>query len=774
MGDAAVNILIRYRRLLVGLVILLTVVLALFIPRLTGDPTLKSAIDKSSDAYAQYLKFAELFGNDEFVLIAIKNKTTADQPEVLTKLNEITTALERIDKVSGVVSLSNLKMFREQKGRFGASPLVFLVDGRPSLLREEELERIRAALPLMNFLLSGDWKTVGIFVRINDQYRFDIPIIQTLLKEIDKTVRAGLPQGSEYRIVGPPAIIAAIQRYNIQTAFVFGFLCLVIGTSVSVYIFKSLKVAGITFVVIGASVIWILGFMSLTGIPLTSTTALSFGLVLIVSVATIIRIVTHFNERYPLINDRLEATRQALHIVFLPCLMCSTTTAVGFGTTMVTSIPMVFDLGLVMFLGVLFSFLMAIILTPAFLIVIKPLKQRAYEKMSRDWMAVALNKVEKLVFSHYKAVSAVGIAFTALMLAGVPLILIDTQLLRMLSTSTKEVKDIQFVEQHLSPVHALELMVEAEDGTFKRPEVWKKVADLEERLKRNPEVVSIDSCLSLLDYLDGLFNGSGRSREDLFANPRLIPELLVLVSLSHEGKMITGRYLDDNRSRLHITVGIRNSPTVSVSQTIEEVRSEAASAMKGVGKVTVTGEIAVFAAQASLLVRSQLISLVLAFIIITLLMMIHLGSPVVGLISLIPNIPPVAAVFGVMGWGGINLDTVTVFAATVALGLAVDDTIHFLHVLKNEIRSKSSGASVESCVRTAFDTTAKAMVSTSVVLFFGFLVLVISPFKPVISFGILGATAILIANLGDVIFMPAVILSSRTIRNYLGRKMAEA
>ena len=99
--------------------------------------------------------------------------------------------------------------------------------------------------------------------------------------------------------------------------------------------------------------------------------------------------------------------------------------------------------------------------------------------------------------------------------------------------------------------------------------------------------------------------------------------------------------------------------------------------MDGHGRITVTGDISVFAAQASALIRSQIKSLALAFILITGLLIVNLRSVMLGLVSLIPNIPPVALIFGIMGWTGISLDTVTVFAASVALGLAVDDTVHF-------------------------------------------------------------------------------------------------
>jgi uncharacterized protein len=438
---------------------------------------------------------------------------------------------------------------------------------------------------------------------------------------------------------------------------------------------------------------------------------------------------------------------------------------------MVSSIPMVFQLGLIMSLGVMLSFVVSVLVTTALLTSMRPINPRSYERMASDFVAQMLTRMENAIFDHYRLVTAVGLVFTVVMLASIPLVRSDTQVLRMLSASTQEIKDLRFVEERLTAVHSLELVIEAQDGAFKSPEAWKKVAELDDKLQRIPEVVSTDSFLPLLRYLHSLLGDSRWSVNNLFSNPALLPQLLMLTSLTDEGRRLTSRYLDDGSGRLHISVRIKNSPSVPITDTIEAVRSTAESVMEGHGRISVTGDIAVFAAQASALVRSQIRSLGLAFILITGLLMLNLRSVRLGLVSLIPNIPPVALIFGIMGWTGISLDSVTVFAASVALGLAVDDTVHFLTQLKLEMGAQRENGSIEHCVRRSFDVTAKAMLSTSTVLFFGFLVLVISPFRPVVSFGILGAASVLTALLADVIFMPSVILASPIVRRLLSKEM---
>ena len=771
VAERTIDLIVDHRWLLAGIMLVATAVLAVFAGGITGDPSMKSGIDTTSEAYRQYKDFVEHFGNEEFILVALKQDREARDSEVLKTVLVTTGKLKGLDNVTEVVSLSNLRVFSERKGLFGIYPVVGMRDGILVLPEKEEWDNIRKALPVIDFLVSQDLKTVGFLVRTDEKNRFEIPVIEKLVREVSSTIEHNMLAGSQYRVVGPQVIRLAVHNYNLQTAVVFGILCLVIGSAISLYIFKSIRVAVMTYVIVGLVVVWIVAFMSLSQIPLSSTTALSFGLVLLVSLATTIRIVTHFNERYQLVQDRTEAMRQALRVVFIPCLICSMTTAVGFGTTMVSSIPMVFQLGLVMSLGVMLSFVMAVLVTVVLLTWMRPLKPATYMRMTSDWVAKILVQIENTIFQYFRPVTVIGLTFTVLMLAGIPYIRSDTQLLRMLSDSTQQIRDLQFVEEHLTSVHSLELVIEEPPGAFKNPEAWKNVAELNEKLMRIPEVVSTDSFLPLLAYLQSLFQNSRRADGDLFSNPGLIRQLLVLTSLSHEGKRLTGRYLDDSLGRLHISVRIKNSPSVPIADTIEAVRSTAESVIEHGGRITVTGDIAVFAAQSSALVRSQIRSLGLAFILITGLLMINLGSVAMGLISLIPNFLPVALIFGLMGWTGISLDVVTVFAASVALGLAVDDTIHFLSQLKLEVRRLGDNPSIEHAVRTAYDVTAKAMLSTSMVLFFGFLVLIISPFRPVVSFGVLGSASVLTALLADVVFMPSVILSSNNIRKLITRKM---
>jgi hypothetical protein len=528
----------------------------------------------------------------------------------------------------------------------------------------------------------------------------------------------------------------------------------------------------LTLFVIGVSVVWIVGLMSLAGIPLNPTTGLSFGLVLAVSVAAMIHIVTHFNERYREVQDPVPAMEQALGTVARPCLMCALTTSTGFASIMVSTIPMVRQLGLIMALGVLLAYVLAVVSAPTLLIWTKPPTDTSYRRMSSDWLAYVFERFERFVFARYHLCFVLGLVVLAIMIVGIPRIRSDTQLLRLLSESTEEVQAMRFVERNLASIHSVELFLEAEPETFRQPDTWERVNQLRHQLLSISEVTQTESLLSVLAYLNEAIAGTSASVDDLFRTPGLLTQLTAMISFTPQGTSILDRFVTDEYDKARITVRIKNSPSVPIGRTIGQIRQAAEDALGPGISVHVTGDLAVFQAQSADLVKAQTYSLIIALSCITVLMILQFRFVLLGLLSLIPNLMPLAVIFGCMGWLGISLDSVTVFAATVSIGLSVDDTIHYLTQLKREITVRGREDTVEMCLRAAYRTTGKALMSTSAVLFAGFLMLFWSPFQPVTAFGYLGCAAICTALLADLGFMPAFILTIGPVERLVARKMA--
>ncbi|MEI8182156.1 MAG: MMPL family transporter [Desulfomonile sp.] len=768
LSERIADLLVDHHLLLVCLVGLVTILLAMHISSLDVDTSFKSGLVTSSPAYFQYQEFVEVFGNEEFLLIAIKNELRADDNHFLAALESITKQLEKLDKIVQVLSLTNLKILQKEREQLRNNFLVTNSNGVFLLPGPTELDRIRKAFPIMDLLVSSDLKTVGVLIRVDERWRLDPQATEQVLAGINSVLKTSSPAGSDYRIVGPAVLRLALMKYSFQTAIVYGLVCMLICTVVTFHVLRSFKVTLVTTIILGLCALWVLGLMSLMRISLSASTSQIFGFILITTLEIVIHIMVRYDQFRQFVTDKVKAVKETVRYLARPCLMCSATTAVGFGSCMVTPIPVVFQTGLVMSLGIMISFCLAMILTPAFILMTKSLDAHPHGNRSSDILTPVLDKMERSISKHYRFYTVAGFVISGILLSGAPMIRTDPQLLRFLGDSKPEMQDMRFVDQNLTSIHSFELMLESKGQALKKPDIWAKVKELEHRLKEIPDVKGVDSLLPFLEYVYGFVKDQNSGTEDLFVNPKIIPQLFFLTSINPDGMEMVGRYIDEGFGRLRMTVRIGNSPSIPIGGTLEKVRSTADSVMIGFAKATVTGELAVVATEGDDFVKSEIYSMVLALIIVTILMMIQMGTPLLGLISLIPNIPPVAVVWGIMGWLGIPLDIITVFAATVAIGLAVDNTIHYVTQLKREIKL-NPGLGVEQCVFRAYRLAAKPMASWSLVTFLGFLALLISPYQAGVNFGILVSSAILMGMFGDLVFMQSIILTFPSVRKLIGR-----
>ena len=229
-----------------------------------------------------------------------------------------------------------------------------------------------------------------------------------------------------------------------------------------------------------------------------------------------------------------------------------------------------------------------------------------------------------------------------------------------------------------------------------------------------------------------------------------VAQFLFLLELAGEEELVC-RFVSDDFSTARLSARVASMASTEYRTLIDKIQRSAHSNLSPALTVELTGPVVLYATIIDTLTEGQIRSLGLAFLIITLLMGLYMRSLRIGLISMIPNLFPVLFVLGVMGWAGISLNVVTVMIASIALGIAVDDTIHYL--ARYRIESNKTGDRVEAMRRTMLHT-GKAIVFTSVVMAGGFWVICFSDFRPNIYLGLLTGVAMIAALLGDLLLLP--------------------
>lgn len=768
-SERIADLLVDGRRFFVLLIAAVTLALSLFVPGLTIDPSLRKLVPPTAEEYLRYERFLEEFGSDELILVVISDKRGDGIRQFVKKLKSVTSKLEKADNIPAVVSVTNLRVFVKRRGMLGSAPVVTDRGDESAPVFDADIPKTRKAFPLLDVLLSRDLRNAGLIVTIPHKHIVDTPYIRAVVETITSAVKSEFGADASFRITGMPVITYGIHRHTRKVVLFFMTSAMIIGLLITFYIFKGIRPGLILCVVCTVSGVWVAGLMSLLGLTLNPIDGLAYGLVVILNLSGTVHVVTHFYNFIRSTADPAEAARKTVGLVGRPLLMCALTTGIGFAGLMTAGSPVVRQIGAIMAMGPLVSFALVIVLTPAFLIIMKPVGTKALARMSDDYVSSAFRRLRVFVFSHQRFCLAAGIVITLIMGAGTFKVKPDLHLFHLLKDSTREMRDLKYVEEHLAPVQTIELVIEAEKGAFKSPEIWQRVDSMERRLRQVPGVEGVNSLLSLLKHLRELTAAPGQSGDALFTKPGVLAELLMITSFSPVGKRVIARSLDRGYGKLRVSVPIRTFGPVAVQDVIADVRSTAESQMKGAAKTTLTGGLEVYATYASGLVRSQVVALVLTLSVITLLMIVQFRSITLGLISLIPNLVPLAVVFGTMGWFGIPLNVGTMIVATVSIGLSVDDTIHYMTQLDRDLRDTKQPPDVEVSLSRAYQITARALISTSAVLFFAFMSLLYAPFQPIALFGLLAAIAMLTALLADLAFMPSVILLITPIRHLLAR-----
>lgn len=764
--------IVDYRGALVAVVAVVSALMVLLATGIRIDRSLNLWYDAESHEYNEYQRFKAAFGEDEFLLLVVATNHPIDNPELLGAVERANRELNASPMVAEALSLANLRIPQLRDGLLCYPRLLENVDGRLRLDRAS-LRRLSERWRELDLFTTPDLKSAGFLVRLADQVRYTEKE-PDLINWAESVLKAQFPPESRVYAAGAPLLRSAFYKYSLQTTLMFILFGLAVGTAAAVFLFKSLKVTVIVGVANALAVLWVVGIIGLLRIELNLTATVFFGFITITTTATVIHITTHFNEKYRIHQDAPLAAKLALRIVGLPCLMCSLTTSVGFASLLVTSIPMIRQAGLIISLGVVASFVVVLIVAPTLLIVVKPAPKTKGPEIERDLISQLLSYTKDMVFRRHRLFAASFPGVIVVCFVGMQGVRIDTHLARMLDSSVPEAKSIRFIEDNVAPLCYINVMVEGEPNAFSRAKELGGVNLLENKMRAIPEVKGVESIQTVACNLYRTLEGIESCPDVILKNPKVFREMLALASFSPHGKALREKYISDDQSQVRLTAKVRLSSEGSLLETIGRIREKANESFSGDKKITVTGDMALAAIQSEGLVKDQIVSLAMAGLLITLLLMIQFRSVLLGLLSLIPNFLPLAAILGFMGYVGIYLDSTTALVAVISFGLSVDDTIHFLTHLQRELAVADTNQGFKGGLLRAYDKSGRAIISTSVVLSVSCLTLTLAPFGPVANSGFLYALAIATALVGDLIFMPAIILSSNSIQRFVQKEAAHA
>lgn len=732
--------------------------------RLAIDPSSEPMLPTGDPARSVYRDAVRDFGDDEVFVIAMETPdvfTTA----ALHRMRRISDAIEQLPGVRAVQSLVNVTSFRWDAASESIEIHPF-IEAIPADARTLADLRARAlGDPLyLHSLVSDDGRVAALnvsFRKMTDQ--------EFIATDLDARIAGILASESapdvRFSMAGRPHVKTSVYRtmladLRLLVPLAVLAMALVLGMSSG-----SLRGVVLPLGSVLVAVLWTFAALALLQRPLTILTTLLGPNLIVVGSVYGVHVLARFREDAATCRSaRLAAERSLRHVV-LPVLVSGATTAIGYGSLVLTDVPAVFEYGAFSVLAVTSVTLLSLTLVPATLALL-PLpseiarggtaRQRPYisARIERSGDAL-LARVSVFSQRHAGAV----ITFWTLLCLGaavaVPRLVVDTDYLSFFDENAPVRQDFDRVNRLLAGVVPLYIVIDgAGPGAFREPAALRALESAEARVAGIPGVAHTASLVGLVRALNRVMEEDDPGAARVPPTRAAVAELLNLVPKSEMGRLSTA-----DQRRVNLVVRTGEVGSAPVRRLAAQLAEQAPAAAFGPGTtVSVTGNALLLSRSADAIAWGQASSVGMTALTILALLAVLLRSARLGLIAMAPNAVPVLLFFGLLGAGVAPLSLPTSLIASVALGIAIDDTVHYLVRYRDE---RTRGHDSGTAIAITSHHVGRPMLVAALMLILGFLVVSLSGFATLRQFGLLSAATMAICLATDLVLLPALIMKTR-------------
>jgi len=726
--------------------------------RLSIDPSTEPLLPADDPAHDAYERAVLAFGDDEVFVVAMETDDVFTE-ENLRALRRISHAVSRLPGVRSVSSLVDVTNFRYQPEDdwIAVQPFIEEVPEAPEALARLR-ERALAHPVYRQTLVSVDGRAAALNVTFREMT--DREFIASGLDEKIRAILEGeTTEGRRFHVSGRPHIKAVM--YHAMTRDLLRLIPIAVAILAAVLAVVAGTVRGVVLplLTVTLAVLWTFGAIAFLERPLTVLTVLLAPTLVAIGSVYGVHVITRYEEEAARSAEPEEAARRTLGHVIFPVAISGLTTAVGFGALLVTDVPAVFELGAFSVFGIGCITLLAVTLVPAVLALL-PLRPAAARRIRLAGridrlLDARLADLARASRRHSGAAIAVFAALAALAAAAVPRIEIDTDYLSYFEEGAEVRREFEAINRLLAGAIPLFVVFEGDErGWLRDPEVLRALAGVEERLGELPGVTRTLSFLATLRLLNRAIEADDPAAERIPDSRGAVAELLFMVPKDDMQRFAT---VDQRATNVIARTGEVGSAAVRrLSRRMEAVIS--AVPVPGALRAFVTGNAILLSRAADGVARSQALTVGLAALTIFSLLAVGLRSPRLGLVAMVPNAVPVLFYFGVLGAGAAPLSLPTSLIGSVALGIAIDATVHFLVRYRNE---RAAGCGPEEAALRAGRRVGRPIGVTSTMLVLGFLSIAFSEFQTLQQFAWLSALTMGFCCLTDLVLLPALLVRLR-------------
>ncbi|MBK9147210.1 MAG: MMPL family transporter [Flavobacteriales bacterium] len=714
-------------------------------------------LPKSDSAYVQYERLLSRFSEDGNVIVLALDDPRLAELEHYRAWWQLGTDLKAQPGVDSVFSEAHLfNLLRDDSlKRFR---LQAIAPEPPD--SQAQVDSLRALVRTLRFyegLIYDTAHTSLMMVFVNAE-RFNSEQRGDMVDLIDARVKQFEAGGFKVRRSGLPYIRTVVTGLTKAELRLFTGAMLAVVAALLLLFFKSWRVMLVCLTVVAVAVVWALGSIGLLGYPITIVMAVIPPLIVVIGIPNCIFLINKYHQEYVAHRNRVKALGRVVYRVGRASFMTNTTTAVGFASFVLTYSDTLRQFGVVASLNIMAVFALSLLLVPILFSFQGEPKDRHLAHLDRRWVNRATSGLERLVLHHRPAVYTVTIAIAIVGLFGVSRLRSDTRVVDDLPKHHAIMQDMRFLEERFGGVMPLEVMVDTrKKGAALKEANLKRLSRLQDSLATHPELSRSLSVADAVKFIKQSFYGGDPDRYALIGGTEKTFILPYLEPAAEQGGVARG-FIDADKQTTRLTVQVADIGTTRMDPLLKELRAQVDSVFTSDQfDAVITGTSVVFLEGSKYMVKNLAISLAMAVAIIALLMAMLLGSARMMLISLVPNMVPLVATAGLMGFMDIPVKPSTILVFSVAFGIAVDDAIHYL--ARYRMAMRTGATTIREAAIAALHEAGVSMMYTSIVLFCGFSLFSFSEFGGTRALGLLVSFTLLVAMLTNLIILPALLLS---------------
>ncbi len=761
MWQVIVRVILRYRLVILSIIAVITIFMGYTGSKIKMSYEMASMLPDDDPINIEYKKFKQQFGQDGSVIFVAIQDSNLFTLNHFTSWYDLTRDVSEINGVEGVVSAAHaFSLVRNDSLRkFNFKPIL---SHKPSSQAEvDSVKKVLYSLPLYNGRLFNKKTNVNLMMItldktvINSKKR--IPLIGEIKEKIDR-------YGSTYHIKihysGLPYIRTVTSKMIQNELLLFVLMALIIASILLFVLFKSLRAVFFAMLVVIVAVIWALGTVVLFGYKITILTGILPPLLIVIGVENSIFLLNKYLSEYREHGNKIKALSRMISRIGNANLLTNATTAVGFAAFIITGNQLLVQFGIIAALNIFLIYLLSLFMLPILFSFFPEPKPKHLKHLEKGFISRFLDKVVIIVQTKRPVIYTITGILLIAGIYGITKLKTTGNIVDDISKDDILYKDLIFLEQNFNGVMPLEITIDTKKPKgILRSSTLRKIDKLQNILKTYPE---FSEPLSIVEVVKSAKQAFYRGNPKMYSLPNNQERNFILSyvpSLDKGGNnSILKSFVDSNLQTTRVSVQMANIGTNDIERILKKLNPQIDSIFPPKKyEVHLTGTSVVFLKGTNYLVKNLFSSLLLAIVAITMLMALIFSSARMIIISLIPNIIPQILTAGMMGYFGISIKPSTILIFSIALGISVDSTIHFLS--RYRLQLKYNNWQIKKSVLLALQETGYSMIYSAIVLFFGFSMFTLSSFGGTEALGYLVSVTLLVALFSNLFVLPSLLLS---------------